>query len=160
MPAGGKDGKMANGRWPRGGRPLENVLTCVRRQLAVSPSTCPTKMETRTTACCWATPGCCPPAVWPPSVTSSAAPSRSPPPSSRLRRGPDRKPRTRATRPAVSGNTLFCSASNEGYPKVRNHGEGPYWLKAATTAFTFKTLLRHYAKQALTPRSLSMKLGP
>ena len=32
------------------------------------------------------------------------------------------------------------------------------WLKAATT--TFKTLLRHYAKQALTPRSLNMKLGP
>ena len=28
------------------------------------------------------------------------------------------------------------------------------WLKAATTAFTFKTLLRHYAKQALTPWSL------
>ena len=28
------------------------------------------------------------------------------------------------------------------------------WLKAATTAFTFKTLLRHYA---LTPR---VKLGP
>ena len=26
------------------------------------------------------------------------------------------------------------------------------WLKAATTAFTFKTLLRHYAKQTLTPR--------
>ena len=24
------------------------------------------------------------------------------------------------------------------------------WLKAATTAFTFKTLLRHYAKRALT----------
>ena len=24
------------------------------------------------------------------------------------------------------------------------------WLKAATTAFTFKTLLRHYAKQELT----------
>ena len=34
------------------------------------------------------------------------------------------------------------------------------WLKAATTAFTFKTLLRHYAKQALTPRSLNVKLGP
>ena len=29
------------------------------------------------------------------------------------------------------------------------------WLKAATTAFTFKTLLRHYAKRALTPRSLN-----
>ena len=42
------------------------------------------------------------------------------------------------------------------HPKVRNHGEGPYyrafsWLKAATTVFTFKTL-RHYAKRALTPR--------
>ena len=35
------------------------------------------------------------------------------------------------------------------------------WLKAATTAFTFKTLLlRHYAKQALTPKSLNVKLGP
>ena len=34
------------------------------------------------------------------------------------------------------------------------------WLKAATTAFTFKTLLRHYAKLALTPRSLNVKLGP
>ena len=33
------------------------------------------------------------------------------------------------------------------------------WLKAATTAFTFKTLLRHYAKRALIPRSLNMKLG-
>ena len=34
------------------------------------------------------------------------------------------------------------------------------WLKVATTAFTFKTLLRHYAKQRLTPRSLNVKLGP
>ena len=34
------------------------------------------------------------------------------------------------------------------------------WLKAATTAFTFKTLLRHYAKRALTPRSLNVKLDP
>ena len=33
------------------------------------------------------------------------------------------------------------------------------WLKAATTAFTFKTLLRHYAKQVLTPWSLNVKLG-
>ena len=33
-------------------------------------------------------------------------------------------------------------------------------LKVATTAFTFKTLLRHYAKQALTPRYLNVKLGP
>ena len=34
------------------------------------------------------------------------------------------------------------------------------WLKAATTAFTFKTLLRHYAERVLTPRSLNVKLGP
>ena len=34
------------------------------------------------------------------------------------------------------------------------------WLKVTTTAFTFKTLLRHYAKRALTPRSLNVKLGP
>ena len=34
------------------------------------------------------------------------------------------------------------------------------WLKAPTSAFTFKTLLRHYAKWVLTPRSLNMKLGP
>ena len=34
------------------------------------------------------------------------------------------------------------------------------WLKAATTAFTFKTLLRHYAKRVLTPWSLNVKLGP
>ena len=34
------------------------------------------------------------------------------------------------------------------------------WLKAATTAFAFKTLLRHYAKRALTPRSLNVKMGP
>ena len=34
------------------------------------------------------------------------------------------------------------------------------WLKAAITAFTFKTLLRHYAKRTLTPQSLNVKLGP
>ena len=33
-------------------------------------------------------------------------------------------------------------------------------MKAATTAFTFKTLLRHYVKRALTQRSLNRKLGP
>ena len=32
-------------------------------------------------------------------------------------------------------------------------------MKAATTAFTFKTLLRHYAKRALTPRSLSVNVA-
>ena len=33
-------------------------------------------------------------------------------------------------------------------------------LKVPTGALTFKTLLRHYAKRALTPRSLNVKLGP
>ena len=34
------------------------------------------------------------------------------------------------------------------------------WLKVPTSAFTYKTLLRHYAERALTPRSLNVKLGP
>ena len=34
------------------------------------------------------------------------------------------------------------------------------WLKAPTSANTFKTLLRHYAKWVLTPRSLNVELGP
>ena len=34
------------------------------------------------------------------------------------------------------------------------------WWKVPNSAFTFKTLLRHYAKRALTPRSLNVKLGP
>ena len=33
------------------------------------------------------------------------------------------------------------------------------WLKVPTSAFTFKTLLRHYDERALTPRSLNVKLG-
>ena len=45
-------------------------------------------------------------------------------------------------------------ASNEGSRRVFS------WLKVPTSAFTFKTLLRHYAKRALTPRSLNVKLGP
>ena len=53
-----------------------------------------------------------------------------------------------------------------GPEQDRASNEGPQlhmafsWLKAASTAFTFKTLLRHYAQQALTPRSLNVKLGP
>ena len=37
--------------------------------------------------------------------------------------------------------------------------KAPTWLKAPTSTFTFKTLLRHYAKRVLTPRSLNVKLG-
>ena len=32
-------------------------------------------------------------------------------------------------------------------------------MKAATTTFTFKNLLRHYAQQALTPQRVEVKLG-
>ena len=42
-------------------------------------------------------------------------------------------------------------ASNEGYPKVREDftimEKAFSWLKAPTSTFTFKTLLRHYAEQ-------------
>ena len=34
------------------------------------------------------------------------------------------------------------------------------WVKALTTTFTFKTLLRQYAKRELTQLSLNVKLGP
>ena len=42
-------------------------------------------------------------------------------------------------------------ASNEGSRRFHNHRESCYtrafsWLKVPTSAFTFKTLLRHYAK--------------
>ena len=35
-----------------------------------------------------------------------------------------------------------------------------FQLKVTTSVFTFKTLLRHYAKWALTPWSLNVELGP
>ena len=55
---------------------------------------------------------------------------------------------------------IFTSAWNEGYPNVPEEftitEKAPTrafsWLKAPTSAFTFKTLLRHYAKWMLTPR--------
>ena len=52
------------------------------------------------------------------------------------------------------GSTTGCTISDKALTRAFS------WLKAATTAFTFKTLLRHYAKQASTPRSLNVKLGP
>ena len=59
---------------------------------------------------------------------------------------------------------MFVSASKSSIRRFVITEKAPTrafsWLKAATTAFTFKTLLRHYAKRALTPRSLNVKLGP
>ena len=52
-----------------------------------------------------------------------------------------------------------CVVLHRFHKQLYNHGEGPYqttrafsWLKVPTSAFTFKTLLRHYVKQALTSR--------
>ena len=71
----------------------------------------------------------------------------------------------------LSSKKLMCSSSDSLSVRASNEplfakimGKAPTrvfsWLKAPTTAFTFKTLLRHYAKRALTPRSLNVKLGP
>ena len=69
-----------------------------------------------------------------------------------------------STAPAAATHTLVTSASKSSNRRFVITEKAPTrafsWLKAATTAFTFKTLLRHYAKQALTPRSLNVKLGP
>ena len=50
-------------------------------------------------------------------------------------------------------------ASNDGYPKVRK--DFTITEKAPTRAFSwsFKTLLRYYAKQALTSRQVGVKLS-
>ena len=63
----------------------------------------------------------------------------------------------------VRNNKLLISASKSSIRRfviTEKATRAFSWLKAATTAFTFKTLLRHYAKRALTPRSLNVKLGP
>ena len=61
-------------------------------------------------------------------------------------------------------NIVLCSAPSVPQPVFTITEKAPTrafsWLKAATTAFTFKTLLRHYAKQALIPRSLNVKVDP
>ena len=52
------------------------------------------------------------------------------------------------------GSTIGCTITEKAPTRAFS------WLKVPTSAFTFKTLLRHYAKRALTPRSLNVKLGP
>ena len=51
---------------------------------------------------------------------------------------------------------VLCSAPSVSQPVFTITEKPPTrdfsWLKAPTSAFTFKTLLRHYAKRALTPR--------
>ena len=55
---------------------------------------------------------------------------------------------------ASIGSTTGCTITEKAPTRAFS------WLKAPTSAFTFKTLLRHYAKQPLTPQSLNVKLGP
>ena len=63
----------------------------------------------------------------------------------------------------LSPHRLFAIASKSSIRRFVITEKAPTrafaWLKVATTAFTFKTPLRHYAKRALTPRSLNVKLG-
>ena len=54
----------------------------------------------------------------------------------------------------VPPGTVFTSASKRSIQRFTIREKAP------TTAFTFKTLLRHYAKRVLTLRSLNVKLGP
>ena len=55
---------------------------------------------------------------------------------------------------------MMCWPGRAGPVSSAGVGRAFCWLKAATTAFTFKTLLRHYALRALTPQSFNVKLGP
>ena len=51
------------------------------------------------------------------------------------------------------GSTTGCAITEKAPTRAFS------WLKAPTSAFTFKTLLRHYAKQLLTPWQVDVKLG-
>ena len=55
---------------------------------------------------------------------------------------------------------MLYSAPSVPQPVFTITEKAPTRLKAPSSAFTFKTLLRHYAKRVLTPRSLNVKLGP
>ena len=61
-------------------------------------------------------------------------------------------PATSAVKQSI-GSTTGCTITEKAPTRAFS------WLKLPTSAFTFKTLLRHYATQVLTPRSLKVKLG-
>ena len=56
-----------------------------------------------------------------------------------------RRPKYSAVKPSI-GSTTGCTITEKAPTRAFS------WLKAPTSAFTFKTLLRHYAKRALTPQ--------
>ena len=72
---------------------------------------------------------------------------------------------TPAAPPITQSSSVFCSPQSQLLPQIDPSvpqlvftitEKAPImafsWLKTPTSAFTFKTLLRHYAKRALTPR--------
>ena len=56
--------------------------------------------------------------------------------------------------PYTAAAVIFRAANDSTVFTIteKAHTRAFSWLKAPTSAFTFKTLLRHYAKRALTPR--------
>ena len=91
-------------------------------------------------------------------ITASSGVWMCPPPSGRSRKSSAEDPHSgmNIVNSAVTlsiGSTTSCTITEKASTKAFS------WLKAPTSAFTFKTLLRHYAKRALTPRSLNVKLG-
>ena len=102
--------------------------------------------------------------------TASCPPSSPPPPRGRppppAPRADSREGGAEAAPPSGGGGRSTCSRKSFKRRSTRRFiitEKAPTrafsWLKVATTAFTFKTLLRHYAKRALTPRQVDMKLG-
>ena len=65
-----------------------------------------------------------------------------------------RKPHWKLTQAEVTSSLLVLQTINQRSCTITKKAPNRAfsWLKAATTAFTFKTLLRHYAKWTLTPR--------
>ena len=59
--------------------------------------------------------------------------------------------------PAVCSVSVCTSASKSSIQRFVITTRAFSWLKAATTAFKFKTLLRHYAKRALTPQEKALE---
>ena len=77
---------------------------------------------------------------------------------------PHTPPRRSSTSTRCETHWLSCDEfQTKVHSKVHNHGEGPYYnglLLSGWKQLLPLSHIRHYAKQALTPRSLNMKLGP
>ena len=78
---------------------------------------------------------------------------------SRARQRADPLPVVQVSEGLIDNGTVDTSASKISIRRFviteKAHTRAFSWLKAATTAFTIKTLLRHNAKWTLTPRTVS-----